>query len=150
MRFWKHCMPLPTCSPVPSCQPPLGTDEIVLAYPQTLSAQHRALLEAFLAILDLQVAWLPLLYCASPRNQHAVRALPLALTAAFACAHDRSVLRCKRPGSRDGRRCSQSQPSGHTRAPCWSSHLLGRSTAMKPCLTYRSCILASRLTARPL
>ena len=50
-----------------------------------------------------------------------------------------SVRLHKRPGSRDGRRCLQSQPRGHTQPPCWSSQLQGGSTAMKPCLTYRSC-----------
>ena len=49
-----------------------------------------------------------------------------------------SVRLHKRPGLRDGRHCSQSQPSGH-RAPCWCSHFHEKSMAMKLCLICRSC-----------
>ena len=73
---------------------PLGTDEYVAAYVQTLSAQHRAFLEVLPSVPDLQVAWLLLFFCASPRAQYVLRALPPALTAAFAFEHDRGVLLC--------------------------------------------------------
>ncbi|CAE7822051.1 unnamed protein product [Symbiodinium sp. CCMP2456] len=73
---------------------PLGTDEFVVAQLHTLSAQHRALLELLPSLPDLQVAWLLLLYCANPRAQHILRAVPPALTAVFAAEHDRSMLHC--------------------------------------------------------
>ena len=71
-----------------------SADEYVAAYLQTLSAQHRAFLEVLPSVPDLQVAWLLLFFCASPRAQHVLRALPPALTAAFAFEHDRGVLLC--------------------------------------------------------
>ncbi len=73
---------------------PLGTDEFAAAYLQNLSAQHRALLDVLPSVPDLQVAWLLLFFCANPRAQYVLRALPPALTAAFAFEHDRSVLLC--------------------------------------------------------
>eukprot|EP00439_Symbiodinium_sp_Y106_P028817 s3110_g3.t1 len=71
---------------------PLGTDEFVAAHLHTLSVQHRPFLELVPTLPDLQVAWLLLLYCASPRAQYILRAVPLTLTAVFAAEHDRSML----------------------------------------------------------
>ncbi|CAE6971831.1 unnamed protein product [Symbiodinium sp. CCMP2456] len=73
---------------------PVGTDEYVAAQLQHLSAQHRALLELLPGIHDLQVSWLLLLYCASPRVHYCLRLLPPALTAVFAATHDRNILCC--------------------------------------------------------
>eukprot|EP00439_Symbiodinium_sp_Y106_P032147 s3071_g3.t2 len=73
---------------------PLGTDEFVAAHLHTLSAQHRTFLQLLPTLPDLQVAWLLLLYCASPRAQYILRAVPPALTAVFAAEHARSMLHC--------------------------------------------------------
>ena len=73
---------------------PLGTDEYVAAQLQHLSVQHRALLQLLPGIHDLQVSWLLLLFCASPRVHYCLRLLPPALTAVFAAEHDRNILCC--------------------------------------------------------
>ena len=52
---------------------PLGTDEYVAAQLQHLSVQHRALLQLLPGIHDLQVSWLLLLFCASPRVHYCLR-----------------------------------------------------------------------------
>ena len=56
--------------------------------------QHRALLQLLPGIHDLQVSWLLLLLCASPRVHYCLRLPPPALTAVFAAEHDRNILCC--------------------------------------------------------
>ena len=42
---------------------------------------------------DLQSAWLLLLYCAVPRANHLIRAIPPDLVAEYAQAHDNGIWR---------------------------------------------------------
>ena len=75
---------------------PLGTDECIAAQLQHLSVQHRAPLQLLPGIHDLQLSWLLLLFCASPRVHYCLRLLPPPLTAVFAAQHDndRNILCC--------------------------------------------------------
>ena len=52
------------------------------------------LLQVLPTLPDLQVAWLLLLYRASPRSNYALRIIPPELTDLFAMEHDAAVQRC--------------------------------------------------------
>ena len=70
---------------------PVGSDEFVRAWGDGRVAEEAALLEQLPLLPDLQCAWLLLLFCASPRANHALRAIPPHLAAHYAAAHDAAV-----------------------------------------------------------
>ena len=94
---------------------PLGTDECVAAQLQHLSVQHCALLQLLPGIHDLQVSWLLLLFCASPRVHYCLR-----LFVFFASTCECSCVSCRtrpqhfvlpRPAaSHCSRRCRSTAP----------------------------------------
>ena len=55
--------------------------------------EERCLLQELPELPDMQGAWLLLLYCASPRAQHALRTVPPMDSAAYAPEHGRAVSR---------------------------------------------------------
>ena len=73
---------------------PLGTDAYVQTQLTAVSDRQLRFLQVLPTLPDLQVAWLLLLYCASPRSNYALRMLPPNLTAGFASASDQAVQQC--------------------------------------------------------
>ncbi|CAE7030091.1 unnamed protein product [Symbiodinium natans] len=70
---------------------PIGHTEFVR---RTLAArleEERRLLHELPELPDMQSAWLLLLYCASPRAQHALRTVPPLDSATYAAEHDRAI-----------------------------------------------------------
>ena len=73
---------------------PIGSEAYVQRQLQTKRDEHDRLLARIPAVEDLQAAWLLLRHCACPRANYLLRALPPALTAAYASAHDEAVGCC--------------------------------------------------------
>ena len=73
---------------------PLGTDAYVQTQLTAVSDRQLRFLQVLPTLPDLQVAWLLLLYCASPRSNYALRMLPPNLIAGFASASDQAVQQC--------------------------------------------------------
>ena len=71
---------------VPGC--PLGHDDFIAAELQALGAKHQILLQAILAVQDLQSAWLLLLHCAAARANCFLRVLRSHVVQPFAQSHD--------------------------------------------------------------
>ena len=72
---------------------PLGGNAFVRAQLDAVRNKQLRLLQVP-TLPDLQVAWLLLLYCASPRSNYALRIIPPELTDLFAIEHDAAVQRC--------------------------------------------------------
>ena len=73
---------------------PLGANAFVRAQLDAVRNKQFRLLQVLPTLPDLQVAWLLLLYCASPRSNYALRIIPPELTDLFAIEHDAAVQRC--------------------------------------------------------
>ena len=73
---------------------PLGGNAFVRAQLDAVRNKQLRLLQVLPTLPDLQVAWLLLLYCASPRSNYALRIIPPELTDLFAIGHDAAVQRC--------------------------------------------------------
>ena len=73
---------------------PLGTRELVAAHLQALLAKQTVLLSGLPVLADTPVAWLLLCFCAAPRAQYALRALPPVDTRDYVAGHDAAVLSC--------------------------------------------------------
>ncbi len=73
---------------------PLGTDSFVQRALHSKRGEHDRLLQRIPTVPDLQVAWLLLLHCASPRPNYLMRVLPPSQTEAFAREHDAAVMQC--------------------------------------------------------
>ena len=73
---------------------PLGHPAFVSAHLRSVSDDHRVFLHRIPAIPDLQAAWLLLSQCANPRANYLLRALPPAVTAEYAAAHDDALWEC--------------------------------------------------------
>ena len=73
---------------------PLGGHAFVRAQLDAVRNKQFCLLQVLPTLPDLQVAWLLLLYCASPRSNYALRIIPPELTDRFAIEHDAAVQRC--------------------------------------------------------
>jgi len=67
---------------------PVGSDEFVAAHGVRRSADERSLLAAIPALADPQSEWLLLRFCAEPRANHLLRAVPPAAAQPYAAAHD--------------------------------------------------------------
>ena len=66
----------------------------VAAQLQLTRAKQDRLLQGIRTLPDLQSAWLLLLFCASPRCTHVLRALPPVASLAFAESHDAAIAAC--------------------------------------------------------
>lgn len=75
---------------------PVGHPQFIAHHLAQTRQKHHHLFEAIPTMPSLQAAWLILLFCASPRANYLLRALPPAHTDAFAAGHDDAVLRCLR------------------------------------------------------
>ena len=73
---------------------PLGGNAFVRAQLNAVRSKQLRLLQVLPTLPDLQVAWLLLFYCASPRSNYALRIIPPELTDLFAIEHDAAVQRC--------------------------------------------------------
>ena len=70
---------------------PVGHADFVQAWADARLQEERRLLDELPRLPDLQCAWLLLLFCASPRANHALRTLPPSESASYARAHDQAV-----------------------------------------------------------
>ena len=70
---------------------PVGHPDFVQAWTDKRLCEERRLLEELPHLPDLQCAWLLLLFCASPRANHALRTLPPSEAAPYARGHDQAV-----------------------------------------------------------
>ena len=70
---------------------PIGHAEFMRRKLAARLEEERRLLQELPELPDMQGAWLPLLYCASPRAQHALGTVPPTDSAAYAAEHDRAV-----------------------------------------------------------
>ena len=70
---------------------PVGHADFVQAWADARLQEERRLLDELPHLPDLQCAWLLLLFCASPRANHALRTLPPSESASYARAHDQAV-----------------------------------------------------------
>ena len=73
---------------------PCGHPAFVAAQLQLTRAKQDQLLQGIRTLPDLQSAWLLLLFCASPRCTHVLRALPPVASLAFAESHDAAIAAC--------------------------------------------------------
>ena len=73
---------------------PVGHANFVQDCLQQKRAEHQRLLDRIPCVPDLQAAWLLLLFCARPRCNYLLRALPPAETAAYAAGHDDALAAC--------------------------------------------------------
>ena len=69
---------------------PVGHADFVQAWADARLQEERRLLDELPRLPDLQCAWLLLLFCASPRANHALRTLPPSESASYARAHDQA------------------------------------------------------------
>ena len=82
---WKAHVNLPSESQgVVILGTPLEHPNFVQAHLRSMIDSHWSLLEMIQAVLDLQAAWLILLFCASARANFLIRALPLDATRDYA------------------------------------------------------------------
>ena len=70
---------------------PIGEEAFVRSWGDDRLAEEAVLLEQLPLLPDLQCAWLLLLFCASPRANHALRTVPPSLVAPYAAAHDAAI-----------------------------------------------------------
>ena len=70
---------------------PVGHADFVQAWADARLQEEHRLLDELPHLPDLQCAWLLLLFCASPRANHALRTLPPSESASYAWAHDQAV-----------------------------------------------------------
>ena len=70
---------------------PIGSAEFVRAWGEGRLAEEASLLAQLPLLPDLQCAWLLLLFCASPRANHALRTVPPDLVGSYAAAHDAAI-----------------------------------------------------------
>ena len=68
---------------------PIGHTEFMRRILAARLEEERRLLQELPEVPDMQGAWLLLLYCASPRAQHALCTVPPMDSAAYAAEHDR-------------------------------------------------------------
>ena len=73
---------------------PLGSDAFVRHQLHAKRRSQDRLLQSIPRIHDLQAAWLLLLFCAAPRANYLLRALPPHLTGGYASMHDAAIARC--------------------------------------------------------
>ena len=73
---------------------PLGHPDYVAQFLRDKRREQDSLLERIPAVQDVQVAWLLLLMCASPRSNYLLRALAPSVTLEYAMSHDAAVQAC--------------------------------------------------------
>lgn len=73
---------------------PLGHPAFVKSFTEERVSEEQRLLEALPDMPDLQVAWVLLLHCASPRANHLARLLPPSVSQDFAAGHDETMRLC--------------------------------------------------------
>jgi hypothetical protein len=71
---------------------PIGTDEYVAARAEERLQEEDVLLGSICQMESLQAAWLLLYFCAVPRANHLLRAVPPSQAAGYAEAHDNRIL----------------------------------------------------------
>ena len=72
---------------------PIGSTAFVQRRLEERLQGEQTLLQELQQLPDLQCAWLLLLYCASPRAQHALRTVPPSESNLYAAAHDEAIWR---------------------------------------------------------
>ena len=70
---------------------PLGHPAFVQAWAEERLRAEQELVDQLPKLPDLQCAWLLLLFCASPRANHAIRTMPPSASAAYARGHDDAI-----------------------------------------------------------
>ena len=70
---------------------PLGHPAFVQAWAEERLRAEQELLDQLPKLPDLQCAWLLLLFCASPRANHAIRTMPPSASAAYSRGHDDAI-----------------------------------------------------------
>ncbi|MDA8584044.1 hypothetical protein N9L68_07405 [bacterium] len=70
---------------------PLGSPEHIRARARERNAEKQRFVDALVGLPDVQAAWLLLSFCAAPRANYLLRALPRALSAEFAETRDDTI-----------------------------------------------------------
>ncbi len=88
--MWRSSLPPPDSGlQILGC--PVGDPAYVQAHLQARLQEEQVLLDRLARLPDPQCAWLVLMYCASPRANHLLRAVPHEAAAAYAADHDQRI-----------------------------------------------------------